>query len=87
MEFVIGWIITGVLVILVAIMAVINMRQKRKTKKVLEDYLSRAKERIDDRAVLFNNEDLEQLMQLNSRSQPLLAELWLDEETHEELLE
>lgn len=72
-------IITTVLASVFCVVAVLSIKARRKTKRMLEEY--------EDRVVLFNNEDLEQLMQLNSRSQPLLSQLWLDDETHEELLE
>ncbi len=93
MEIIIGWGITGVLSILVVIMGVINMRHKRKTKKMLEDWLAEIDEREDLFSKrLFTEAEMSNLMELNEETNPLLAETWRDtlsisDEVHEELLE
>ncbi len=74
MEFVIGWIITGVLAGLVGIMGIINMRQKRKTKQILEDCLASI-----DESRLFTEAEMSNLMELSEETNPLLAETWREE--------
>ena len=87
MIFDITLIVTLSLAGLWVVVAIAYHRSKRKTRRMLEEYVAAAKIRDD----LFNTAEMAELMELNEETNPLLAETWRDtlsisDETHEELL-